>query len=161
MKAANFRVSTRPRHEYYVVAVKRIPTVSSRSLIVPKQRWAKRACTAARCARCPTGAGELPDDWYWYIVDTDIRLVCSGCLTAAENIAIADFDVVGMQAQQCDGSAPPNEPIQLPDFIRTAAGAIKPLEECTYDELASQPNALGRRVARSAATANAPSDSQP
>jgi len=95
------------------------------------------------CARC-----HVPDDRYWEIIDTAVRCVCSNCLTIAENIAIADFDVVGMHPHRCAESRPASEPIQLPDFIKTTAGTFKPLDECSYDDLASQPSALSRLVAQ-------------
>lgn len=51
------------------------------------------------CGRCgghATVPGELV---FWTALETGLDVVCPQCLTVAENVAIADFDVVGMHAR--------------------------------------------------------------
>lgn len=51
------------------------------------------------CGRCG-GHATVPDELvFWTALGTGLEVVCPECLTVAENVAIADFDVVGMHAR--------------------------------------------------------------
>ena len=43
----------------------------------------------------------MPDQLvFWTALGTGLEVVCPDCLTVAENVAIADFDVVGMHLRE-------------------------------------------------------------
>ena len=52
----------------------------------------------SRCARAATNGSEEPGYLLTIGTDGDLDAICPGCLTVGENIALADFDVVGMEA---------------------------------------------------------------
>ena len=56
------------------------------------------AANPARCSRCFRIAQHADEASYWVTMNTTggLQPICPGCLTVAENIALADFDVVGM-----------------------------------------------------------------
>ena len=56
-----------------------------------------KTMTCGRCGGHATVPGELV---FWTAVGTGLEVVCPECLTVAENVAIADFDVVGMHARE-------------------------------------------------------------
>lgn len=63
----------------------------------------------ARCTRCSRVAPHAPEEaGYWMTMSTtgDLEPICPGCLTVAENIALADFDVVGMVSDRSLDFAP-------------------------------------------------------
>ena len=52
------------------------------------------------CGRCGSHA-TVPDQLvFWTALGTGLEVVCPDCLTVAENVAIADFDVVGMHSRE-------------------------------------------------------------
>lgn len=58
---------------------------------------ASKLMTCGRCGGHATVPGELV---FWTALGNGLEVVCPECLTVAENVALADFDVVGMHARE-------------------------------------------------------------
>jgi hypothetical protein len=78
------------------------------------------AANPARCSRCSRVAPQAQDEaGYWLTMGTTggLEPICPGCLTVAENIALADFDVVGMVNDPTLDFVPSREPSRAPALV--------------------------------------------